>query len=64
MVILCFRSIEDPLIWSWFKIEKKVEGTWLQVAVLALFVSIWRIRNGVIFEKEKMDEDREFRNFQ
>ncbi|KAL4555000.1 hypothetical protein LXL04_037610 [Taraxacum kok-saghyz] len=56
-----FQRNEDPLIWSWFAIKNKAAGAWLQVAIIAMLVSIWRIRNGVVFDKKKVVIDFEFR---
>ncbi|KAL4575584.1 hypothetical protein LXL04_022432 [Taraxacum kok-saghyz] len=53
-----FDRSEDPLVWSRFALNKSLEGSWFQVAVIALL----KLRNGVIFVKKKVDEDREFRN--
>ena len=39
----------DPFRWSKFAIKKKAEGSWFQVVVTALMVSIWKTRNGVVF---------------
>ena len=59
-----FQKSEDPLIWSWFALRKKAEGMRLQVAIIAILVSIWKLRNGVIFDKKKIEVDIEFRKMQ
>ena len=58
-----FKRSEDILTWTWFALKKYPERDWFQVVVIALLVTIWRVRNGVIFEKKKVDENRETRNF-
>ena len=40
-----------------------MEGSWFQVTVIAVLVTIWKMRNGVIFDKKKVDIERECRNF-
>ncbi|KAL4569222.1 hypothetical protein LXL04_024857 [Taraxacum kok-saghyz] len=56
-----FVTCEDPIFWSKYAIKNKKEGLWLQVTVIAVMVSIWKLRNGVIFDKKKVEIDREFR---
>ena len=58
-----FNRIEDLFIWSRFAMKKKVEGSWFQVVILAVLVSIWKFRNGVIFEKKSVTGERNFRDF-
>ena len=58
-----FDKSIDPLCWSKVAIKKKKEGAWFQVVVLALLVSIWHLRNGVIFEKRKVEVDKDMRQF-
>ncbi|KAL4565722.1 hypothetical protein LXL04_029825 [Taraxacum kok-saghyz] len=59
-----FARCEDPFVWSKYAIKNKKEGMWFQVTVIAVLVSIWKLRNGVIFDKNKVEIDREFRNKQ
>ena len=59
-----FQRTEDPLIWSWYALKNRKEGRWLQVAIIAMMVSIWKLRNGVTFEKKKIEVDIEFRKTQ
>ena len=59
-----FQRIEDHFIWSWHTTKNKKEGLWIQVAIIAVLVSIWKLRNGVIFDKKKIEEDIEFRKTQ
>ncbi|KAL4557518.1 hypothetical protein LXL04_035699 [Taraxacum kok-saghyz] len=35
-----FQRNEDPLIWSWFALKNKTDGARLQVAIIAMLVSI------------------------
>ncbi|KAL4563538.1 hypothetical protein LXL04_027581 [Taraxacum kok-saghyz] len=55
-----FHRNEDPLDWSWFALEKRREGLWLQVAIMAVLTSIWRLRNGAVFDNKKVVVDTEF----
>ena len=57
-----FNRAEDPLVWASYVFQKKYECSRLQVAVIALLVSIWKTRNGVIFDKKKAEKVRVFRN--
>ena len=60
--IPCFSRSEDPILWSKFAIKIRLESSWFQVVVIAVLVSIWKMKNGVIFDKKKVDVYREFRN--
>ncbi|KAL4562636.1 hypothetical protein LXL04_026664 [Taraxacum kok-saghyz] len=42
--------------------NNKLDRSYFQVAANAVMVSIWKLRNGVVFEKLKVEVDREFRN--
>ncbi|KAL4582536.1 hypothetical protein LXL04_007087 [Taraxacum kok-saghyz] len=53
---LCERGEEDDT--HLFFGCTKTEGLWQK------FVTIWNARNGVIFEKKKMDTEKEFRSAQ
>jgi hypothetical protein len=58
------RQVEDIFAWSWQNRRSEKDCCILQVAIIAILFSIWRTRNGVIFEKKKMEVDKEFRNAQ
>ena len=64
LVIPVFQNCEDPFIWSWYVLGKRKEGKWIQVVIAAVLVTIWQFRNGVIFEKRKVEADREFKKVQ
>ena len=55
-----FHRNEDPLDWSWFAVEKRREGLWFQVSIMAVLTSIWSIRNGAVFDNKKVVVDTEF----
>ena len=59
-----FQRSEDPLNWLGISLKNRTEGLWLQVAIIAVLVSIWKHRNGVIFDKKKIEVDIEFRKSQ
>ena len=59
-----FSMGEDLLSWSWFSMKNRKDGVNLQIAIMATLTTIWKARNGVIFEKKKVEADREFRNAQ
>ncbi|KAL4590254.1 hypothetical protein LXL04_003180 [Taraxacum kok-saghyz] len=44
--------------------EVNVEGLRIQLDMVAVIATIWMVRNGIIFEKRKMDIEKEFRNSQ
>ena len=58
-----FNRCEDPITWSRFAVNKKTEGSWLRVVIVALLVSIWKHRNGVVFEKKRVTGEKQFREF-
>ncbi|KAL4557167.1 hypothetical protein LXL04_035339 [Taraxacum kok-saghyz] len=56
-----FQDLEDPLKWAWFATKNKKTNGWLQVAIIAVLTSIWKIRNRVVFDKKKVVVDFEFK---
>ena len=59
-----FQNCEDPLIWTWYVWGKRKEGKWLQVVIMAAYITIWKSRNGVVFKNEKVTADLEFKKIQ
>ena len=57
-----FNRCEDPKIWAFAAFNNTIDRSCFQVAANALMVSIWKLRNGVVFDKLKVEVDREFRN--
>ena len=57
-------NAEDIFLWAWYKQINTKEGQRLQLTIIAVLVTIWKARNGVIFEKKRMETDREFQNAQ
>ena len=55
---------EDLFVWTWQTKRSEKDCRILQVAIIAVLYSIWRVRNGVVFEKKKMEVERVFRNAQ
>ena len=55
---------EELMNWSWFSMKNRKDGVNLQIAIMAILIVIWRARNGIIFEKKKVEVAREFRNAQ
>ncbi|KAL4556174.1 hypothetical protein LXL04_038817 [Taraxacum kok-saghyz] len=58
------RTIEEFLVWSSNAQKKTCEDLWFQVAIIAVFSSVWKLRNEVIFDKKKVVIDLEFRKTQ
>ncbi|KAL4588867.1 hypothetical protein LXL04_001764 [Taraxacum kok-saghyz] len=58
-----FSRCEDPIYWSSFAVNNRIEGSWLRVVVNAILVSIWKLRNRVMFDKKKVNEEKDFRDF-
>ncbi|KAL4581830.1 hypothetical protein LXL04_006362 [Taraxacum kok-saghyz] len=54
----------DFLRWVWSKQKNVKDGLRLQLGLVAVLVTIWKVRNSIIFEKKKMEVEKEFRNSQ
>ncbi|KAL4585556.1 hypothetical protein LXL04_010179 [Taraxacum kok-saghyz] len=50
-----FSTGEELMSWSWFSMKNRKDGVRLQVAIMAVLITIWRARNGVIFDKKKVE---------
>ena len=63
LIVILFSRIEteDLFIWNKAAFSSKIDRVCFQVASTALLVSIWKTRNGVVFENLKVEVDREFR---
>ncbi|KAL4592620.1 hypothetical protein LXL04_005622 [Taraxacum kok-saghyz] len=58
------KNAEDLLNWSWFTQSNEKSRLKFQAATTAVLVSIWRTRNGVVFENKKVEAELDFRIIQ
>ncbi|KAL4589338.1 hypothetical protein LXL04_002244 [Taraxacum kok-saghyz] len=56
------RDVEDLYNWSWITQSNEKNLLKFQAAFSALLVTIWRTRNGVVFENKKVGVELDFRS--